>query len=94
MLANKGLKADAKAKKHIKIYIAHLYQTRNKFFGNARSIRKLVEKSYRNQELRMANLEKAKRTKKMMGTLVLEDVLEFDTSKIVTSDRKSLGFRQ
>lgn len=93
MLANKGLKADAKAKKHIKIYITHLYKHRNKFFGNARSIRKLVEKAYRNQELRMANLEKVKRTKKVMATLVLDDVLEFDTSKLETSKRKSVGYK-
>ncbi|MFK5981852.1 MAG: hypothetical protein QM499_02975, partial [Flavobacteriaceae bacterium] len=93
MLAQKGLKADAKSKKHIKTYIAHLYQNRNKFFGNARSIRKLVEKAYRNQELRMSNLEKAKRTKKVMGTLVLEDVLEFNVSKIEINKRKSVGYK-
>jgi len=93
MLANKGLKADAKAKKHIKIYITHLYQGRNKFFGNARSIRKLVEKAYRNQELRMSNLDKAKRTKRMMSTLVLDDVKEFDTSKIESSQRKTVGYK-
>ena len=93
MLVKKGLKADAKATKHIKIYISHLYQNRNKFFGNARSIRKLVEKAYRNQELRMANLEKAKRTKKMMKTLVLEDVIEFEVSKVETNIRKSVGYK-
>ncbi len=93
MFASKGLKADDKAKKHIKTYISHLYQNRSKFFGNARSIRKMVEKSFRNQELRMANLEKAKRTKKIMATLVLDDVLEFDASKIEISKRKSVGFR-
>jgi len=93
MFANKGLKADVKAAKHIKTYIAHLYQNRNKFFGNARSIRKLVEKSYRNQELRMSNLEKSKRTKKIMATLSLEDVLEFETSNIETNKRKSVGYK-
>ena len=93
MFTSKGLKADAKAKKYLKTYIGHLYQNRSKFFGNARSIRKMVEKSYRNQELRMANMEKAKRTKKIISTLVLDDVLEFDVSKIEVSKRKSVGFR-
>lgn len=93
MFAKKGLKADSKAKKHIKTYISHLYQNRSKFFGNARSIRKMVEKAYRNQELRMANLEKEERTKKIMATLSLEDVLEFDASKIEVSKRKSVGFK-
>ena len=93
MFANKGLKADAKATKHIKVYTAHLYKNRNKFFGNARSIRKLVEKAFRNQELRMASLEKTKRTKKIQATLVLDDVLEFDASKVVTANRKSVGYK-
>ncbi len=93
MLAKKGLKPDAKATAHIKTYIANLYKNRNKFFGNARSMRKMVEKAYRNQELRMAALDKEKRTKKMIATLVLDDVLEFDTSKIEVSKRKSIGFK-
>jgi len=92
MLAQKALKADAHAEKHIKKYIAHLYKNRNKFFGNARSIRKLVEKAYRNQELRMAGLQKAKRTKKVLATLKLEDVLEFDAGELKT-EKTSIGYK-
>jgi SpoVK/Ycf46/Vps4 family AAA+-type ATPase len=92
MLAMKGLKADAKAADHIKKYIAHLYAYRNKFFGNARSIRKVVEKAYRNHELRMADMPKSKRGKKVMSTLTLEDVLEFQPEQL-KSDRPGLGFK-
>jgi hypothetical protein len=92
MLAMKGLNADQKAAEHIKKYIAHLYEFRNKFFGNARSIRKVVEKAYRNHELRMADLPKSKRTKKVMSTLTLEDVLEFQSEQL-KSDRQGLGFK-
>ncbi len=92
MLAQKGLKADAKAAEHIKGYIAHLYAYRNKFFGNARSIRKVVEKAYRNQELRMADLPKNKRTKEAMSTLILADVQEFKPEALKT-DRPGLGFK-
>lgn len=93
MFAQRGLKVDKEASKHIKTYIGHLYQNRSKFFGNARSIRKMVEKTNRNQELRMANLEKDQRTAKKMETIVLEDVKEFDKSQIETSGRPSVGFR-
>lgn len=93
MLASKGLKPSAKATKHLQTYIAHLHQNKSKFFGNARSMRKMVEKVYRNQELRMANLAKAKRTKKIMSTLTLDDVLEFDVSNIEITTRKSVGFK-
>ena len=92
MLSKRGLKADAKAAEHIKKYIAHLYKYRNKFFGNARSIRKVVEKAYRNQELRMADLPKDKRTKEMMSTLILADVQEFQPEELNTG-RPGLGYK-
>jgi len=41
----------------------------------------------------MSNLEKSKRTKKIMATLSLEDVLEFETSNIETNKRKSVGYK-
>jgi len=92
MLAQRELKADKQAENHLKEYIAHLYAGRNKFFGNARSIRKVVEKAYRNHELRMADLPKAKRTQKVMSTLILDDVMEFvpvkDERKV-----KGIGFK-
>jgi len=93
MFSSKGLKVEQKAEQHLKTYIAYLYKYRNKFFGNARSMRKIVEKSTRNQELRMANLPKNKRTKASINTLNLEDVLEFDSFKIVTTKPKSIGYK-
>lgn len=92
MLADRGLKADKEAEKHLKDYIAHLYSTRNKFFGNARSVRKVVEKSFRNHELRMADMEKDKRTKAILGTLTLEDVMEF-VPAADEQQRGGIGFR-
>ncbi len=92
MLAQKGLKADKKAEAHIKKYIAHLYAGRNKFFGNARTMRKMVEKAYRNHELRMADMAKAKRTKAVMATLNLADVEEFEPGK-VKGGRQGIGFK-
>jgi len=92
MFAQNGLKADAAAEAHLKKYIAHLYAHRNKFFGNARSIRKLVEKAYRNQELRMAGMKKSERTKKAMATLTLDDVQEFGVGEI-QADSPKIGFK-
>ena len=91
MLDDKSLKPNKEASEHIKTYLAALYAGRDKFFGNARSVRKMVEKSYRNQELRMASLAKEQRTKKAMATLILEDVQEF---KVGTKARNvGLGFK-
>jgi len=92
MLAQNGLKADKEAEAHIKKYIAHLYAGRNKFFGNARTMRKMVEKAYRNHELRMADMAKAKRTKVKMATLNIADVKEFEPGK-VKGGRQGIGFK-
>jgi len=93
MLAKKGLLPDNKATVHIKEYITQRYKNRSKFFGNARAIRKMVEKAYRNQELRMADLNKTQRTKKMMHSLTFEDVQEFTATNIETSERKIIGYK-
>ena len=77
---------------HLKKYIAHLYAGRNKFFGNARSIRKMVEKAYRNHELRMADLPKNKRTKAIMKSLILNDVMEFKAGG-AEKGRSGIGFK-
>jgi len=92
MLSQKGLKADKQAEARLKEYISHLFAGRNKFFGNARSIRKLVEKAHRNHELRMADLPKAKRTKKALDTLLLDDIGEF-ASDDKGGRRKEIGFK-
>jgi len=93
MLATRGLKASKEATDHLKTYIAYLYDNRDKFFGNARSMRKIVEKAVRNQELRMADLKKTLRTKKIMETLSIDDVKEFKPGEEKTLKRKPLGFR-
>lgn len=93
MYENKGLQADKEAEKRIKTYISFLYENRDRFFGNARSIRKIVEKSSRNQELRMASLSRKQRTKKMMATLSIEDVKEFVPNEEKTLKRQPLGFK-
>lgn len=91
MLTNHGLIMDEEAENHVKTYITFLHETRNRFFGNARSIRKVVEKAIRNQELRMADTPREQRTPELMKTVTLSDVGEFIPRK--TNDKPSLGFK-
>jgi SpoVK/Ycf46/Vps4 family AAA+-type ATPase len=91
MLKNKGLKPDKEAGDHLQAYFNDLYQNRDRFFGNARSVRKIIEKAIRNQELRMAGLSKSERTSSMTETLSLDDVKEFQYTK--ETARQTLGFR-
>jgi SpoVK/Ycf46/Vps4 family AAA+-type ATPase len=91
MLGDRGLTPDIDAEKYLKKYIASLYTNRNQFFGNARSMRKIAEKTIRNQELRMASIERSERTPEMISLIILEDVREFEYRN--TDTRPALGFR-
>jgi hypothetical protein len=91
MLQNKGLALNAEAEKHLREYIGNLYKNRNRFFGNARSMRKITEKIIRNQELRMAELPKKLRTAELMAEVILTDVKEF--VYIENLNKPLLGFK-
>lgn len=93
MYKSKGLTVDKEAEMHLKTYIKFLYDNRDRFFGNARSIRKIIEKSTRNHELRMADLGKAKRTKKLMSTISINDVEEFVPNKEKHGRSKTMGYK-
>ncbi len=93
MYSELGLAPSTEAEAHLKTYLKHLYDNRDRFFGNARSVRKIVEKSYRNQELRMADIPKESRTEKVMTTLSVDDVKEFTPDITKSVQRKPLGFK-
>ncbi len=93
MYKMKGYSVDVGSEAHLKTYIKFLHDKRDRFFGNARSIRKIVEKSTRNQELRMAGLSKKQRTQKMMSTITIVDVKEFVPNKDMLSKGKPLGYK-
>jgi SpoVK/Ycf46/Vps4 family AAA+-type ATPase len=93
--AKEGLKLDLEATEHIRNYIAILHEARDKFFGNAREIRKIVSETVKNQHLRMASVESSKRTPEMIETIVFADMAEFkliDPTKGKNSGGK-LGFK-
>ncbi|MEM8890332.1 MAG: AAA family ATPase [Bacteroidota bacterium] len=62
---------------HLETYFKHLHSQKNKFFGNARAVRKVVEESIKNQHLRLAQMDSKKRTEAMLTELNLADVEEF-----------------
>lgn len=68
---------DPEALQHLSAYFHHLHSQKNKFFGNARAVRKVVVESIKNQHLRLALLPSEKRTAKMLTVLTVEDVTEF-----------------
>ncbi len=84
---------EPKAADHLMKYIEFMYKTRDKYFGNGRSVRKVIEEAVRNQHLRLSELPKTKQTAKAIETLKFEDVEEFSTDVKPNSASGGIGFR-
>lgn len=91
LFSKENLKPNDEAKEHLKKYIQSIYANRDRYFGNARTVRKLVENSIKNQNLRMASVDSKLRTPEMIGTLTIEDVSEFVPEPLKT--RVTIGFK-
>ncbi len=92
-LAENNITADKAAAEHLKEYIAFMYKNRDKYFGNGRSVRKVIEEAIRNQHLRLSELPKNKQTQKAVHTLALADVEEFSTEIKPSTPGGGIGFR-
>ena len=95
IFSKEGLKMDADATEHVKNYISIIHEGRDKYFGNAREIRKLVGEAVKNQHLRMASMESGKRTPDMIETVVFADVAEFRLEQAAkkNSGNGKMGFK-
>jgi hypothetical protein len=93
MLHQEGLAPDQEAREYLKTYLDHLYSTRDKFFGNARSVRKLIKDAIKEQNLRMASLASSERTADKLGTLTMEDLKDFKIDEKANAQGSRIGFR-
>lgn len=94
-ITDAGFTLAAAAEKSLDRLISKMYASKDKYFGNGRSIRKIVEESIRNQHLRMSELEPEKRSKKMIKTLNAKDIDDVTFEDKMKPDiLPTLGFRQ
>lgn len=94
-LTESGLIISPKAKTKLMEMITEMHDTRDKYFGNGRSVRKIIEEAVRNQHLRMSEIPADKRTKKMIKTLIEDDIKNIDYKDKSKPDiLPSLGFRK
>lgn len=90
LLKQENIRLDNEAYDYMQKYIKSIFDYRDKYFGNAREIRKLIVEAVQNQNLRLASMAKDQRTKEMLETMTIEDLREF---KIAEGKRSSLGFK-
>ena len=94
MLDERGLIPAPEAEAHLKDYLAFLYDYRDKYFGNARTVRNVVTEAIKNHNLRLAALTPEARAATPHNLLSLEDVSSFKTDKSAfVFNKKTIGFR-
>jgi len=95
MLDEVNMTPNEEAREHLTKYLNFIYGYRDKYFGNARTVRNVVNEIVKNQNLRMASLTAIERKGVSGNTLTLEDVqeLKLDTSGFVFN-KKGIGFRK
>lgn len=93
MLRDSGLEITEEAEEHLDGFINYQLANKDKYFGNARFIRKIIDKIIKNLHLRLAELPADRRTGKVMNQIILDDVDDFIPSKdFVTRSRGKIGF--
>lgn len=92
MVLKENLKLNSEAEEHLKNYFTSLYESKDKFFGNARTVRNTAAETVKNQNLRMAAVPPEKRTAEMIVTIMLDDVKEFEVTG-QKQEKRTMGFK-
>ena len=94
MIKEEQLHLSEEAATHLGKYLEFLYNGRDKYFGNARSVRNVVNEIAKNQSLRLAAMGSEERNPDLLNLITYEDVA---TLKLSNDDaifnKKSIGFR-
>ena len=95
MLNEEQIIPTPEAEEHLKEYLSYTYKFRDKYFGNARSVRSIVLEAIKAHNLRLAGLTLEDRDKNPANILTIEDVkgLKMDKSEFLFN-KKSIGFRR
>ncbi len=93
MISCQEMKITPKALEHLTGYFKFLYDYRDKYFGNARSIRQIIQDVIKNQNLRLAKANADARTQ--TNLITFEDVKDFARDKnLLGFQRQTIGYRK
>ncbi|MDO9000790.1 MAG: AAA family ATPase [Bacteroidota bacterium] len=91
LLLKESLTPNPEAETHLRAHIANLYDSRDKFFGNARTARQVVGDVVMKQNLRLASMPSDQRKKEDLAQLIFDDVKHLPTQ--ITENRQTLGYK-
>lgn len=92
MFSEQDLHLNADAEKYIKDYLTFLYELRDKFFGNARTVRKVVQEVIKAHDLRLA-ADDNDETSPQEVSLSDVQILKLDKNELHFG-RSTIGFRK
>ncbi len=92
LFAEESLVMHPDAVQHLQQYFNECYAARDKYFGNARSVRQAVESSITRQNLRLASVPAMERTPEMIQQVLLADVSHLEIQ--VSQKGPGIGFRK
>ena len=94
MLHDGSVTIAADAEEHLRNYLSFIHEYRDKYFGNARTIRQIVTDIINKHNLRLAAMSKEKRDERELNVISMQDVehLKLDKSDF-TYAKKGIGFR-
>ena len=92
MLKKEDLTLEASAKTKLQTHLEELFETRDKYFGNAREVRKIIQQTVRDHNLRMADIPKEKRTMEQITTVSIDDLNHLQSINPNTSGSRPIGF--
>jgi len=92
MFRQEKYQVEEEAREHLGKYMTFLHQFRDKYFGNARTVRQVVMEAIKNQNLRASAARIAEEPE--LHTLKLDDVatFTFDKDKLNLFVRRGIGF--
>ena len=93
MIQAQEMRITPKALEQLTAYFKILYDYRDKYFGNARSIRQTIQDVIKNQNLRLA--KSGADVRNQANLITFEDVKDFAREKNMTGfQRQGIGFRK
>lgn len=95
MFQQENYRVEEDAREYLGKYLAFLYQFRDKYFGNARTVRQVVLETIKNQNLRLAaGVRPDQSEPDRFHTITLDDVatFTFDKDRLNLFVRRGIGF--
>lgn len=95
MLLTEGISATPEASELIQAHLVTLYNTRDQFFGNARTVRNVIGAAVKNLNLRLSSLDDTEREGVNTDLLIADDVKVIaGGADTFTFDKPQIGFRK